>query len=89
MHRSIRKVLLLLKFLNSSKPFTMNSKSCWLRIAGTIFGIVAIIHLLRIVTGVPVLIGGWLLPLWVNWLGLGVTGFLCLWLWMMSIKVSE
>jgi hypothetical protein len=67
----------------------MNSKIFWLRIAGTIFGIVAIVHLLRIITGVPVLIGGRSLPIWVNWFGLGATGFLCLWLWMMSIKVRE
>jgi len=67
----------------------MNSKNFWLRIAGTIFGIVAIAHLLRIVTGISVLIGGWSLPIGINWLGLGVTGFLCFWLWMMSIKVRE
>ena len=67
----------------------MNSKNFWLRIAGTIFGIVAIAHLLRIITGIHILIGGWSLPIWVNWLGLGLTGLLCLWLWMMSTKVRE
>jgi hypothetical protein len=67
----------------------MNSKNIWLRIAGAIFGIVAILHLLRIITSVPILIGGWSLPMWVNWMGLGATGFLCFWLWMMSIKVRE
>jgi hypothetical protein len=54
----------------------MNSKNFWLRIAGAIFGIVAIIHLLRIVTGVPVMIGDYSLPLWLNWMGLAATGFL-------------
>ncbi len=67
----------------------MNSKNFWLRITGTIFGIVAIIHLLRIVTGVTVLIGGCSLPMWVNWMGLVATGFLCYWLWRMSIIGNE
>ncbi|MDP1622873.1 MAG: hypothetical protein Q8M08_11115 [Bacteroidales bacterium] len=62
----------------------MFSKNLWLRIAGTIFGFVAILHLLRIITGVPVLIGGWLLPVWVNWMGLLATGFLGFWLWKLS-----
>jgi len=62
----------------------MNSKNVWLRIAGTIFGVVAIIHLLRIITSVPVLINGWSLPVWVNWMGLVATVFLCIWLWRIS-----
>jgi hypothetical protein len=67
----------------------MNAKDLWLRISGTIFGIVAIAHLLRIVTGISILIGDWSLPVWLNWLGLGATGFLCLWLWIMSIRIKE
>jgi hypothetical protein len=62
----------------------MSTKNVWLRIAGTIFGVVAIFHLLRIITGIPVLINGWLLPVWVNWLGLVATVFLCNWLWWMA-----
>ena len=63
----------------------MNAKNIWLRIAGTIFGIVAIVNLLRIVTGVPVLIGCWSLPVWSNWMDLLATGFLCFWLWRLSL----
>jgi hypothetical protein len=59
-------------------------KNLAIRISGTIFGIVALIHLLRLITGVPVLINGWLLPIWVNWMGLIATGFLCVWLWRLS-----
>jgi hypothetical protein len=64
----------------------MNLKNFWLRITGTIFGVVAVIHLLRIITNVLVLIGGWLLPIWVNWIGLIATGFLCYWLWRLSLS---
>jgi hypothetical protein len=64
----------------------MNTKDFWLQVTGTIFGVVALLHLLRIASGVQVIIGDFLLPLWVNWMGLIVTAFLCLWLWRLSGK---
>jgi hypothetical protein len=67
----------------------MNSKNLWFRITCTIFGIIAIIHLLRIITGVPVLIDSWSLPMWVNWMGLVATGFLCFWFWRLSIRGNK
>ncbi|MBL7138119.1 MAG: hypothetical protein ISS17_05055 [Bacteroidales bacterium] len=69
--------------------FNINSKNFWLRITGAIFGVVAIIHLLRIITGVQVLIDGWLLPVWVNWMGLVATAFLFIWLWRLSFRGKE
>jgi len=67
----------------------MNSKNFWLRIAGTIFGIVAVLHLLRIISGIQVLIGDFFLPVWVNWMGLFGTAILCIWLWQLSYKKGE
>jgi len=66
----------------------MNFNKVGLRIAGTVFGLVAVIHFLRILTGISVLIGDWILPLWINWMGLAGTGCLCIWLWRMSVKVG-
>jgi len=45
-------------------------------LAGVIFFLVALIHLSRIIFGWPVLIAGWAVPLWINWGGVVVTGFL-------------
>jgi len=67
----------------------MDSKDFWLRITGTIFGIVAILHLLRIITGIQVLIGDFTLPVWVNWMGLLAASFLCCWLWIVSGRNKE
>ncbi|MEI6748591.1 MAG: hypothetical protein WCM93_05455 [Bacteroidota bacterium] len=67
----------------------MNSKTLGLRIAGSIFGVVALIHFLRLITGVEILIGGFSLPTWINWMGLIVTTFLCLWLWRLSAFDSD
>ena len=59
----------------------MNSKKLLLRLAGTIFGIVAVFHLLRVVTGASVIISGWDLPIWVNMLGFVGTAILFGWMW--------
>lgn len=64
----------------------MRSKNLALRVAGCIFGIVAILHLLRIITGSIVIIASHSLPIWVNVMGLLVTGFLCGWLLWLSNK---
>ena len=62
----------------------MSTKDFALRIGGTIFGIIAILHLLRIVTKATVIIAGWILPLWVSYIGVIVAGFLCGWMWLSS-----
>jgi len=45
-------------------------------VAGTIFAIVAVVHLLRILLGWPAVIGDWTVPMWVSWIGLVVAGVL-------------
>jgi energy-coupling factor transporter transmembrane protein EcfT len=62
----------------------MKTTNFALRIAGIIFFLVAILHLLRIITGAPVVVSGWLLPIWVNWMGMIFTGFLSVWFWWIS-----
>jgi len=64
----------------------MNSKNLLLRLAGTIFGIVAVFHLLRVVIGVSVIISGWELPIWVNVLGFVATAILCGCMWWASYR---
>lgn len=64
----------------------MRSKNLALRVAGCIFGIIAIMHLLRIITGTTVIIATCSLPIWVNVMGLLVTGFLSVWLLSLSTK---
>ena len=43
-------------------------------IAAAIFGVVAVLHLVRILMGWPVTIDGWSVPMWVSWVGLIVAG---------------
>lgn len=64
----------------------MGNLTVCLRIAGTIFGGVALLHLARIVSGIPILIGTVQLPFWVNWMGMAATAFLGVWLWSLSMR---
>jgi hypothetical protein len=43
-------------------------------IAGVIFALVALLHLLRLVMGWSVVIDSWTVPMWVSWIGLVVAG---------------
>jgi hypothetical protein len=43
-------------------------------LAGVIFAIVVLFHLLRIYMGWPVVIGDWAVPMWVSWIALVVAG---------------
>jgi hypothetical protein len=52
----------------SSKAFSL--------VAGAIFGVVAVAHLLRIFMALPVTIGDWIIPMWVSWMAVVVAGWL-------------
>lgn len=43
-------------------------------VSGAIFALVALLHILRILMGWPAMIGGWMVPVWVSWIGLVVAG---------------
>ncbi len=58
------------------KPFT--------KVASVIFGIIALLHLLRIVYNVVIVIGSYQLPLWISAGGFIVTAILCFGLWRES-----
>jgi len=45
-------------------------------VAGVIFAVVALLHLLRIYMSWPIVIGSWTAPMWVSWIGLVVAGSL-------------
>ncbi len=52
------------------------SQKTFLGVSGTVFGIVAILHLARIFYGWPAQIGSFVVPAWISWLSLLVAGYL-------------
>jgi hypothetical protein len=55
----------------------MNRKTFCI-LAGVIFAVVALLHLLRIYMDWPVAIGDWSAPMWVSWIALVVAGALAI-----------
>ena len=51
----------------------MTDKSFHL-VAGAIFVLVALLHVVRIYMGWSVVVGGWNAPMWMSWIGLVVAG---------------
>lgn len=50
-------------------------------IAATIFGIVAIVHAIRLAYGWPLVIADWSAPMWLSWLAVFLAGSLSVLLW--------
>jgi hypothetical protein len=51
----------------------------YLVISGIIFGLVAILHLVRLVRKATVQFGSKVIPMWISWGGLVVAAALCAW----------
>lgn len=50
--------------------------------AGIVFGLVALIHVLRLIYKFDLIIAGIKIPLWANMIGLVIAGGLSLWMFM-------
>jgi hypothetical protein len=48
----------------------------YLMVAGAIFAVIALAHLLRAVMNWPIVIAGWIVPMWLSWLGFVIAGAL-------------
>jgi hypothetical protein len=51
----------------------------YLQISGTLFGLIALGHLLRLFRHWPVDLAGHIVPLWASWVGLALAGGLSVW----------
>lgn len=51
----------------------------YLQVSGTLFGLIALGHLLRLLYRMPAELGQWVVPLWVSVIGLLLPAMLALW----------
>ncbi|MSQ50236.1 MAG: hypothetical protein EXR30_07575 [Betaproteobacteria bacterium] len=51
----------------------------YLKISGVVFGVIALLHLVRLLLGWPAQIASWVVPLWLSWLAFFATGVLSVW----------
>ena len=65
------------------------SPRAYLVISGTIFGIVAILHLLRVVNGWAFVLGPWSIPMSASWFGTLVPALLCVWALRLASRIQD
>ena len=58
------------------------NKDCALFVAGIMFGLFALVHLIRLFSKFEVTVGGRIIPMWVSVVGLLVAVTLSLWMFM-------
>jgi len=58
----------------------------YLCISGTIFGVVAALHVLRLVNRWPFQVGPWILPVALSWVAVAAAAGLCLWAFRLSAR---
>ena len=63
---------------------TTNKKNTGLRVAGTLCGLIAIVHLIRLALGVEITAGGRVIPLWMSAIAMIAAGGLAVWLIRLS-----
>lgn len=66
----------------------MCSQRLFLYIVAAIFLVVALLHLMRLINGWPVIVGDWLVPLSVSWGGVVVPASLSVWALMIARSKS-
>ena len=62
----------------------MTNQRFGLRIAGLIFALIAIVHVIRLIVGLQIQIGAQTIPMWPSVVAAVVFGVLGLWFWRLA-----
>lgn len=47
--------------------------------SGIVFGVIALVHVVRLILDWPAQIAGWAVPNWISWAAIFAAGALCVW----------
>lgn len=59
-------------------------RKAYLIISGSIFGLISIMHMVRLINRWTFQLGDWTFPVWISWFGLFISGTLCLWAYRLA-----
>jgi hypothetical protein len=62
------------------------SRGSYIRLSGTVFSVIALVHLYRAVVGLPAVIGGFAVPTWASWLVVVVASYLTYNAWVVGAQ---
>lgn len=52
------------------------NQSMYMKVVGSIFLVIAVVHLYRVIFGLPVAVGDVSIPVAISWIGVVIAGFL-------------
>jgi hypothetical protein len=64
----------------------MNAQRTGLRVASVVFGIFAIVHIMRLINHTRVIFGTLEVPMGLSWIALIIAAALSIWLWRLSSR---
>lgn len=67
----------------------MNSQIIGLRVAGTIFGLMGLAQLARLLIRPEILVAGYQMPLWPSVVAVLITGGMSFWMWKLSYNACK
>ena len=60
----------------------------YLLVSGSVFAVVAAAHLARIFTSADLSLGEWAVPIWLSWVGIGVTAYLAYMSFRLAVRMK-
>ena len=67
----------------------MTTQSRGLRVASAIFAIFTLGHIIRLISQAQVMVGSYVIPLWVSVVAAVIAATLSLWLWRLSSAIPK
>ncbi len=63
-----------------------NGMRAYIQVSGVVFGVIALLHIVRLFLDWPAQIAGWAVPLWISWIAIFAAGALCIWAFRLVAK---
>ncbi len=58
-------------------------------VTGCIFGVLALAHVARLFLEWPVQVAGWVVPMWISWIGILAAGALSVWAFRVAMETGS
>jgi hypothetical protein len=60
----------------------------YLQISGVIFGVIGLLHVVRLLLDWPAQVAGWAVPLWISWVAILAAGTLSFWAFRLLVRAG-
>ena len=61
----------------------------YILVSGSIFAVLALVHVARLFLGWPAQVAGWVVPMWISWIGILAAGALSVWAFRVAMGTDS